>query len=94
MTPLTCDLSPGGKYLARDVYYAGGAQVILLSDAVGVCSLALARAAKIEPQNRKARCLKRLGNSVGHFVMHSPAEERMRVADDCSSSDGSAGLLE
>lgn len=28
-TPLIGDLSPGGKYLARDVYYAGGAQVIL-----------------------------------------------------------------
>ncbi len=29
-TPLIGDLSPGGKYLARDVYYAGGAQVIML----------------------------------------------------------------
>lgn len=28
-TPLIADLKPGGKYLARDVYYAGGAQVIL-----------------------------------------------------------------
>ncbi|MBK6007198.1 dihydroxy-acid dehydratase [Ramlibacter ginsenosidimutans] len=28
-TPLIGNLSPGGKYLARDVYYAGGAQVIL-----------------------------------------------------------------
>ena len=28
-TPLIGDLSPGGKYLARDVYYAGGAQVIM-----------------------------------------------------------------
>jgi dihydroxy-acid dehydratase len=28
-TPLIANLSPGGKYLARDVYYAGGAQVIL-----------------------------------------------------------------
>lgn len=28
-TPLIGDLRPGGKYLARDVYYAGGAQVIL-----------------------------------------------------------------
>ena len=27
-TPLIGNLSPGGKYLARDVYYAGGAQVI------------------------------------------------------------------
>lgn len=29
-TPLIGNLSPGGQYLARDVYYAGGAQVILL----------------------------------------------------------------
>jgi dihydroxy-acid dehydratase len=29
-TPLIGNLSPGGKYLARDVYYAGGAQVIML----------------------------------------------------------------
>jgi dihydroxy-acid dehydratase len=28
-TPLIGNLSPGGQYLARDVYYAGGAQVIL-----------------------------------------------------------------
>jgi dihydroxy-acid dehydratase len=28
-TPLIGDLSPGGKYLARDVYYVGGAQVIM-----------------------------------------------------------------
>lgn len=28
-TPLIGDLRPGGKYLARDVYYIGGAQVIL-----------------------------------------------------------------
>ena len=28
-TPLIGNLSPGGKYLARDVYYVGGAQVIL-----------------------------------------------------------------
>jgi dihydroxy-acid dehydratase len=28
-TPLIGNLSPGGRYLARDVYYAGGAQVIL-----------------------------------------------------------------
>jgi dihydroxy-acid dehydratase len=28
-TPLIANLSPGGRYLARDVYYAGGAQVIL-----------------------------------------------------------------
>lgn len=28
-TPLIGNLSPGGKYLARDVYYAGGAQVIM-----------------------------------------------------------------
>jgi len=28
-TPLIGDLSPGGKYHARDVYYAGGTQVIL-----------------------------------------------------------------
>jgi dihydroxyacid dehydratase/phosphogluconate dehydratase len=28
-TPLIADLKPGGKYLARDVYYIGGAGVIL-----------------------------------------------------------------
>ena len=28
-TPLIADLKPGGKYLARDVYYVGGAGVIL-----------------------------------------------------------------
>jgi len=28
-TPLIGNLSPGGKYLARDVYYVGGAQVVL-----------------------------------------------------------------
>ncbi len=28
-TPLIADLKPGGRYLARDVYYAGGAPVIL-----------------------------------------------------------------
>ncbi len=28
-TPLIGNLSPGGRYLARDVYYVGGAQVIL-----------------------------------------------------------------
>ena len=28
-TPLIANLSPGGRYLARDVYYIGGAQVIL-----------------------------------------------------------------
>lgn len=28
-TPLIGNLSPGGQYLARDVYYAGGAQVIM-----------------------------------------------------------------
>jgi len=28
-TPLIADLKPGGRYLARDVHYAGGAQVIL-----------------------------------------------------------------
>lgn len=28
-TPLIGNLSPGGKYLARDVYYIGGAQVIM-----------------------------------------------------------------
>ena len=28
-TPLIADLKPGGKYLARDVYYIGGAPVIL-----------------------------------------------------------------
>jgi len=28
-TPLIADLKPGGRYLARDVYYTGGAPVIL-----------------------------------------------------------------
>jgi dihydroxy-acid dehydratase len=30
-TPLIADLKPGGRFLARDVYYAGGAPVILKS---------------------------------------------------------------
>jgi dihydroxy-acid dehydratase len=30
-TPLIADLKPGGRYLARDVYYTGGAPVILKS---------------------------------------------------------------
>lgn len=30
-TPLIADLKPGGRYLARDVYYAGGAPAILRS---------------------------------------------------------------
>jgi dihydroxy-acid dehydratase len=28
-TPLIADLKPGGKYLARDLYYAGGAAVVM-----------------------------------------------------------------
>ena len=30
-TPLIADLQPGGKYLARDLYYAGGVPVVLAS---------------------------------------------------------------
>src|SRR5206468_12466558 len=44
-------------------------------------SIAQARSAKVEPQYRKAKAAQRLHGVVNHLVVHRPAKQRMRMAD-------------
>jgi hypothetical protein len=61
-----------------------GSHVILLANSAAVFARAQARAAKIEAQHRQAKGVERLRCLVNHFVVHGPAEQRMRMANDGS----------
>jgi hypothetical protein len=43
---------------------------------------ARSRAAKIESQDRNTKGIQRFRRLVNHFVVHRPAKERMRMADN------------
>ena len=47
-----------------------------------VGSFAEANAAKIKPHDRQAKPVNRFRGLVNHFIVHRPAKQRMRVADD------------
>ncbi len=59
-----------------------GADIASLAESAIVYAGAESRAAKIESQNRYAQCVQRFRRLVNHFVVHRPAKERMRMADN------------
>src|SRR6185437_2975901 len=59
-----------------------GANVVLLAAAVVVNPFAQSRPAKIETKHGETRVMERLRRAKDHFVVHGPAEERMRMAHD------------
>ena len=65
-----------------------GADIILLADAFVISAGALADTPKIEPYDRRPRVAGRSGQPENYLVVHRPAVQRMRMANDSHSLDG------
>jgi hypothetical protein len=59
----------------------GNANVLGLTFAVSMFSFAQAKPSKIEAQDRKSEAIQRLHGMEDDFVVHRPAINRMRVAN-------------
>jgi len=85
---------PGTKTEARDKQRHGGIfrrekinhgqNIVALAGSFIVCSFAQSHSAKVEPHDGQPKSMNRFRGLVNHFVVHRPAEERMRVADKTS----------
>ena len=64
------------------------ADIILLANAFVISAGALADAPKIEPYDRRPRVAGRSGQPENYLVVHRPAVQRMRMANDSHSLDG------
>ena len=73
-----------------------GAEIVLLADAFVVSAGALAGAPKVEPYDRRPGLAGRSGQPENHLVVHRPAMERVRVANNGHALDGTplAGTLD
>ncbi len=56
--------------------------VVYLADPFVVHAFAEAHASKVEPRDGQPKPMDRFRGLVNHFVVHRPAKQRMRVADD------------
>ena len=74
------DHGPSGKSSTKKIERR--ANVVALASAAVVIAGALADAAKIEAQRGHPQTERCLGDAEDDFVMHRPAVERVRVADD------------
>ena len=70
--------------------FKGGADVVLLAEAMVELTLAEADAAEVEAEGGKAEAGEGLGGVVDDLVVHGAAEEGMRVADE--GGEGGFGL--
>src|SRR5450755_1267277 len=59
----------------------GGANVVHLATPVVVLAVAQAGSAEVEAQRGKSKTVQRLHGVKHHFVMESPAKDRMRMAN-------------
>ena len=59
-----------------------GQNVVRLAHPFVVRSIAQAHAAKVEAHDGQRKSMNRFRRLINHFVVHRPAKQRMRVADD------------
>jgi dihydroxy-acid dehydratase len=80
-TPLIADLKPGGRFLARDVYYAGGAPLILKS--------------LLDGGHLHGDCLTITGRTIGDELadVGKPDGEVVRSVDEALSDTGGVVVL-
>src|SRR5262249_41122686 len=70
------------------------AQIVLLTSAIIVHALTLACAAKIEPEHRETGELESFRDSEHDFIVHSSAEQGVRMTHDGGASDRGRGFLQ
>ena len=80
-TPLIADLKPGGRYLARDVFYAGGAPLVLK--------------ALLDGGHLHGGCLTITGRTIGEELadVAAPDGQVVRSVDDALAPTGGVAVL-